>query len=113
MSRYLLLPAVVLGHGSLRDVIHGVSPSQSVHAKYDRVGSPLSERKCASIGRALLDALGRALTLYRADGGRHYAALRANAHAAACDVSDTAWHWRCELTRLRACANRARLHEVV
>ena len=43
--------------GSLRDVIHGASPSQSVHAKYDRVGSPLSERKCASVGRAILDAL--------------------------------------------------------
>ena len=45
------------GGGSLRDIIHGVGPAQSVHAKYDRVGSPLSEGKCASLGRAILDAL--------------------------------------------------------
>ena len=43
--------------GSLRDVIHGVSPESLVHSKYDRVGSPLSESKCASIGRALIDGL--------------------------------------------------------
>ena len=43
--------------GSLRDVIHGVSPESLVHSKYYRVGSPLSESKCASIGRALIDGL--------------------------------------------------------
>lgn len=43
--------------GSLRDVIHGARPTSTVHDKYDRVGSPLSAGKCASIGRALVDAL--------------------------------------------------------
>ena len=51
--------------------------------------------------RSLLDALQRALRLY-ADRD-HYAALRANAHAAACDVGETAWRWHGELLRLRAC----------
>ena len=43
--------------GSLRDVLHGATPEHSQNAKYDRVGSPLSEAKVASFGRALLDAL--------------------------------------------------------
>ena len=43
--------------GSLRDILHAMSPERSVNAKYDRVGSPLSEGKCAELGRALLDAL--------------------------------------------------------
>ena len=42
-------------------VIHGTRPTSTVHDKYDpwydRVGSPLSAGKCASIGRALADAL--------------------------------------------------------
>ena len=51
--------------------------------------------------RSLLDALQRALRLY-ADRD-HYAALRANAHDAACDVGETAWRWEVELHRLCAC----------
>ena len=47
------------------------------------------------------DALQRALRLY-ADRD-HYAALRANAHDAACDVGETAWRWEVELHRLCAC----------
>eukprot|EP00966_Prymnesium_polylepis_P334193 7389588-Prymnesium_polylepis.2 len=50
---------------------------------------------------ALLTQLERALALY-ADL-RHYAALRQNAHAAACDVGQTAAFWEAELQRLRAC----------
>ena len=43
--------------GSLRDVLHGASPHLSLHAKYDRVGTPLSEAKCVSFACALLDTL--------------------------------------------------------
>ena len=50
---------------------------------------------------SLLEALQTALRLYH--DTPHYEALRANAHAAACDVADTAWTWQCELQRLRAC----------
>ena len=46
----------------------------------------------------------RATTLFAQPA--HCAALRANAHAAACDIADTAWHWRCELQRLLACQRR-------
>lgn len=52
---------------------------------------------------ALLAALTTAVALFEEDSGEHYRALRRNAHDAACDVSETAWHWRCELHRLRAC----------
>jgi len=50
---------------------------------------------------ALLGALHEAVALHAED--EHYAALRRNAYAAACDSADTAWHWRCELSRLLAC----------
>lgn len=59
----------------------------------------------------LLAALQRALALYAQP--EHYAALRRNAYAAACDVSETAWHWQCELERLLACQQPAWLHEGV
>ena len=45
---------------------------------------------------SLLDALQRATRLF--DQSVHYEALRANAHAAARDIADTAWHWQCEQT---------------
>ena len=61
--------------------------------------------------QALLGALHSALELYRQPD--HYAALRANAHAAAADVADTAWHWQGELQRLRACRAAVRLAELV
>ena len=43
--------------GSIRDVLHGAKPEGSQTSKYDRVGTPLSEAKIASLGRALLEAL--------------------------------------------------------
>ena len=49
----------------------------------------------------LLAALRRALWLY--SSAEDYAALRSNARVACVDVDDTAWQWRCELARLRAC----------
>ena len=60
---------------------------------------------------ALLATLERALALYAQP--EHYAALRRNAHAAACDVSETAWHWQCEIERLLACQQPTWLHEGV
>ena len=53
----------------------------------------------------LLAALRRALLLY--SSAEDYAALRANARVACVDVDDTAWQWRCELARLRACVRHA------
>ena len=50
---------------------------------------------------SLLGALEQAVALFAS--GEHYAALRSNAYEQACDIADTAWHWRCELQRLRAC----------
>ena len=70
---------------------------------------------------ALLDALEEAVGLHAAEGKegasgqqlQHYANLRRNAHGAACEIGETAWHWRCELQRLLACQCHARLHECV
>ena len=50
---------------------------------------------------ALLRQLERALALYASP--HHYATLRQNAYAAACDIRETACYWQCELQRLRAC----------
>lgn len=49
---------------------------------------------------SLLSALQRAAVLYSQPAD--YSVLRANAHAAACDMADTAWHWSCEIQRLLA-----------
>lgn len=70
---------------------------------------PFDERTATGAGvlfsshthSSLLAALQRAVMLYAQPD--HYSALRANAHAAACDVADTAWHWQCEIQRLLAC----------
>ena len=43
--------------GSLRDLIHGVSPEGAHRLKYGRVGVPLSETKCCTYGYHLLQAL--------------------------------------------------------
>ena len=47
--------------------------------------------------QAVLAALARALRLYRQP--EHYAAMRRNAHASACDVAETARCWQAELAR--------------
>jgi len=66
--------------------------------------------------QAVLAALARALRLYRQP--EHYAAMRRNAHASACDVAETARCWQAELARLRACLmlrqldGTASLHEL-
>ena len=57
----------------------------------------------------LLGALMNAIQLYGQN--EHYAALRANAYKSACDVSETAWHWQCEIERLLACQQPMWLHE--
>ena len=57
---------------------------------------------------ALMSSLERALALYAQP--EHYVALRRTAYAAACDVSDTAWHWQCEIERLLACKQPPWLH---
>ena len=46
--------------GSLRDLIHGVSPEGAHRLKYGRVGVPLSETKCCTYGYHLLQARARA-----------------------------------------------------
>ena len=43
--------------GSIRDMLHSAKPEDDQAFKYDRVGTPLSEAKIASLGRALLEAL--------------------------------------------------------
>lgn len=50
---------------------------------------------------SLLAALQHAIALYARP--LHYDTLRANAHAAASEIADTARHWLCEIERLLAC----------
>ena len=81
-------PLVCSVAGALRDRVAAYDEST-------RAGTGI--RYEAHTHSCLLSALLRAVALYSQSDD--YSALRANAHAAACDMADTAWHWSCEIQR--------------